>query len=411
MKAVHTGTRTLALVSAFIAFSVSALGQSMRATQGPAQRDRTELDNFFRKTLETQRFVGLGACLIKGDEIVWDGYYGYSDLEQRTPLNREDIFPLASLSKTVTATALMQLYERGSFKLDDDINDFMPIKVRNPNFPDKPITFRMLLTHTGSLEDVTSTGLKTPKGVPYPHGVTGDSNIPLREFVEDLFTPGGKYYSAEYFSKSEPGTKYSYSNFAFSLIGYLVEKIAKEDFSEYCKEHIFRPLGMDNTGWHLRDLDTTRVIFGYGFPANDSSTSYRKVLPFGEPGYPSGNLRTTMHDFARFASAFINKGRYKEYQLLKPQTVELMLTPQGIKNIPSRAFRMIDIGLAWLINDVEGVPLYTMNGFSGSIFTNAYFSVETGTAFMYYFTGITMKNMFAMVDITKKLHQSVKAIE
>jgi CubicO group peptidase (beta-lactamase class C family) len=296
-------------------------------------------------------------------------------------------------------------------KLDDDINDYIPITIRNPNFPDKPITFRMLLTHTGSLEDVTSTGLKIPQGVKYPRGVVGDSDIPLRELVEDLFTPGGKYYSAEYFSKSEPGTKYSYSNFAFSLIGYLVEKIAKEDFSEYCKENIFRPLGMNNTGWRLRDLDTNRIVFGYGFPANDSVLSYKKVRHFGEPGYPAGNLRTTLHDFAKFISAFIDKGKHKEYQLLKPQTVDLMLSPQGVKNIPTRSFKIIDIGLTWLINDVEGVQLYTMNGFSGSIFTDVFFSVKDRIAFMFYYTGISMKNMVGMVEITKKLHSAANAIE
>ena len=370
-----------------------------------------ELDEYFKSTIGTQKYVALGACLIKEDNIVWDGYYGYSNLGEQAPLKRENIFQLASLSKTVTATALMQLYEKSLFKLDDDINDFIPFQVKNPNFPDKPITFRMLLTHTGSLEDVTSTGLKIPEGVKYPRGVAGDSHIPLSEFVEELFTPGGKYYSAEYFSTSEPGTKYSYSNFAFSLIGYLVEKIAKEDFSEYCKKNIFLPLKMNNTGWFLKDLDTNRVVFGYGNPANDSITSYKKVEHFGEPGYPSGMLRTTMNDFAKFISAFINNGKCNEYQLLKPQTVTSMLTPQGVKNIASRSFPIIDIGLTWLINDIKGEQLYSMNGFSGSIFTNAYFSQESRIGIIYFFTGITMKNMPAMIEITKKLYHSVKGFD
>lgn len=371
----------------------------------------SELDGYFKSMMKTQNYVGLGACLIKGDKIVWDGYYGYANLGEKTPLTKDNIFQLASLSKTVTATALMQLYEQGLFKLDDDINDYMKLKVRNPNFPDKPITFRMLLTHTGSLEDVMSTGLKIPEGIKYPRGVAGDPHIPLNELEEELFTPGGKYYSVEYFSKSEPGTKYSYSNFAFSLIGYLVEKIAKVDFSEYCKEHIFRPLKMHNTGWFMRGLDTNKIIYGYGFPTNDSIASYRKVVHFGEPGYPAGNLRTTMTDFAKFVSAFINKGKYDNYQLLKPQTVALMLTPQGIKNIPTRSFPIIDIGLTWLINDIEGEQLYSMNGFSGSIFTNAVFSPKDRIGMIYFYTGITMKNMPAMLEITKKLYRAVKSFD
>jgi CubicO group peptidase (beta-lactamase class C family) len=269
----------------------------------------------------------------------------------------------------------------------------------------------MLLTHTGGLEDVLSTGLKVPKDVKYPRGIPGDPNIPLSELVEELFTPGGEYYSAEYFSKSEPGTKYSYSNFAFSLIGYLVEKISREDFSEYCKENIFHPLGMNNTGWYLRGLDTNKVVYGYGFPVNDTTSSYKKIKHFGEPGYPAGNLRTTINDFAKFIMAFINKGSYNGYQMLKPETVALILTPQGIKNIPSRNFPINDIGLTWLINDIGGEKLFSMNGFSGAIFTNAYFSEEKKIGIIYFYTGIIMKNMPAMIEITQKLYNSLSSFD
>ena len=386
-------------------------GQEKKEANRQAHYSIDELDNYLDNLVKSQNFVSLGACLIKDEKIVWDGYYGFSNLGERTPLKREAIFQLASLSKTVTATALMQLYEMGLFKLDDDINNYIPIKVRNPNFPEKPITFRMLLTHTTSLEDVLSNGLKIPKGVKYPRGVPGDPNISLSELVEELFTPGGKYYSAEYFSTSEPGTKYSYSNFAFSLIGYLVEKIAMKDFSEYCKANIFQPLEMDNTAWFLRELDTARIVFGYGFPTNDSLISYKKVQHFGEPGYPAGNLRTTIHDFSNFITAFINNGKYKNYQLLKPETVALMVSPQGVKDIPTRSFKIVDIGLTWLINEVEGAQLYSMNGFSGSIFAVAYFSQKEKLGIIYFFTGITMKNMMNMLEITKVLYNSVKAID
>jgi CubicO group peptidase (beta-lactamase class C family) len=381
------------------------------ASDGSGRSLGSELDHYFAGIMQKQQFVALGACLIVGDSIRWDGYYGYSNLEAKRPLKRNDIFQLASLSKTVTATALMKLYEKGMFQLDDDINNYLPFKVRNPNFPEKPITYRMLLTHTSSLEDVLSNGLKVPKGVPYPRGVAGDSNMPLSELMKELFTPGGKYYSGEYFSTSEPGTKYSYSNFAFSLIGYLVETIAKKDFSEYCKDNIFQPLGMTSTAWRLRDLDTSRVVFGYGFPDNDSIPVYKRIQHFGEPGYPAGNLRTSMHDFATFVGAFMNKGRQNDYQLLKPETVELMTNPQGIKNISTRAFKITDIGLAWLIFDVEGEQLYSMNGFSGSIFTNTYFSPKNRTGIIYFYTGIRMRTMPAMIDITKKLCESTKMFD
>ncbi|MGE5497735.1 MAG: serine hydrolase domain-containing protein, partial [Syntrophothermus sp.] len=238
-------------------------------------------------------------------------------------------------------------------------------------------------------------------------GVWGDPVIKLNEFVEGLFQPGGKYYSEDYFSRSEPGTKYEYSNISYSLLGYILERITKKDFSEYCRENIFRPLEMNNSAWYLRDLDTNRIIFGYGFPAGDTSVTYKKIRHFGLPGYPEGMLRTTMHDLSIFISALINKGRYKDFTLIKPETVSLMLSPQGIQNIPSRSFRIKDIGLTWLINDIDGTEFYSMNGFSGSIFTNAYFSPKGRTAIIYYFTGISMRNMPVVLEITRKLKEAL----
>lgn len=400
-------TKHAVLVMSAILFSLTfqalIFGQGKIDVNSPA--DGHGLDTFFANTVSSQNYVGLGACIAKGDKIIWEGAYGYADLEEKKPLREDNIFQLASLSKVVTATALMQLYEKGLFRLDDDVNLYIPVKVRNPNFPDKPITFRMLMTHTAGFDDVL------PNGNKISLGTKGDSPILLSDFVEGLFTPGGKYYSNDYFSKNQPGTKYGYSNIAFSLIGYIVEKITGKDFSEYCNEAIFRPLEMNNTNWHLKGLDTGRVVLGYGFPHGGSITSYQRVEPFGTPGYPEGMLRTTMQDFAKFLSVFINGGRYKDYQALKPETVELMLSPQGIINIPSRSFPVKDIGLSWLIFDVDGDELYSMNGFSGSIFTNALFSTKDNSIILYYYTGITMKNMQGSFDITRKLKAASKNIE
>lgn len=381
--------------AAFILLSGAAFGQAAG----------NDLDAYFQTVVSKQKHVGMGACLIKDGAITWEGYYGYANLEEKKPLDRKTIFHLASLSKTMTATALMQLHEKGLFKLDDDINGYLPFTVRNPNFPDKPITFRMLLTHTSGFADVGPASNRF--GNIFHMGVWGDSPIPLREFVPEVFTPGGKYYAAELFSTFEPGTRHEYSNIAFSLIGYLVERIAKQDFSEFCKENIFTPLEMNDTGWHLSDLDTTRVIYTYIIAPSDT-LSYRTVRPFGLPGYPEGMLRTTTRDFANFLTAFMNRGAFKGRRILKPETVDLMLSPQGLSNVPSRSFPVIDLGLTWIINDVDGEPLYSMNGFSGSIFANAYFSTKDKFAILYYATGISMQNMAGMNDVTRKLRGAVK---
>jgi hypothetical protein len=153
---------------------------------------------------------------------------------------------------------------------------------------------------------------------------------------------------------------------------------------------------MNNTSWHLRGLDTSRVVFGYGFRGNDTDV-FRKSNHFGIPGYPEGNLRTTMQDFANLILAFLNHGTFKEYSLLKPETVDLMLTPQ-VKNIPSRSNKAVDMALMWVY--LKDLDCYSMNGFSGSIFTNTVFSMKDKTGIIYFFTGIRMRTMPVSNQIT-----------
>ncbi len=402
------GYRTVAAVLTLALLTISAWGQGDRTMQDSSANAGAVLDQYFAKMVEAQRYVGLGACLIAGDTITWQGSYGYADREARIPLRQDAIIQIASLSKTVTATALMQLYEKGLMRLDDDINKYMPISVRNPHYPEIPITFRMLLTHRGGFADVTPSGQRM--GARLSSGPSGDSPIPLEEFIKSALVPGGVNYADDLFSMKKPGTTYEYSNLSFAVLGYLVEKIAKQDFADYCKENIFIPMGMKDTGWHLRDVDVSRVAYQYILIPGET-LAYKKVDHFGVPGYPAGNLRTTLRDFSHFAAAFVNKGNYKGYQMLKPETVALMLSPQHVDSIPSRAFRAIDIGLAWMIHDIDGTALYTMNGFSGSIFTSLFFSPGDRRAFMFYYTGVSMKNMAGSIDITKRLQAASRSMQ
>lgn len=390
------------IISACLMLSRFTPAQNQFNANVSEKNSQAGLDEYFHNVISKYNYVALGACLIKDQKITWEGSYGFADLEENKALKTDDIFQLASLSKTVTATALMQLYERGLFQLDDDVNKYVPFSVRNPNFPDKPITIRMLLTHTNSFDDLL------PMGNKISLGVGGDSPIPFKEYTEGLFTPGSKYYSVDYFSKTiEPGTKYSYSNISFSLIGYLVEVLSGKEFDVYCNENIFFPLEMSNTNWHLRGLDTSKCVFGYGIRPGDTSKTYKKQRHFGTPGYPEGMLRTTMQDFSHFISAFINEGRYKDFQMLKPETVKEMLTPQ-IHDVPNRTYNSMDMGLTWNILNIEGDTLYSMNGFSGSIFAVAYFSRSNKVGMIYFFTGLNIKNMQGVPDITHTLYTAIK---
>ena len=111
--------------------------------------------------------VGLSISVIENNKISYSQGFGYADIDKSIKTDTNTIYRIASISKSITASAIMKLYEEGKFKLDDDINDYLNgFEVRNPNFPDEKITFRMLLTHTSST--VSYTHLDVYKRQAYP---------------------------------------------------------------------------------------------------------------------------------------------------------------------------------------------------------------------------------------------------
>ena len=139
------------------------------------------LDDYIISKMNYYNIPGLAACIVKDGEIYWTGTYGYANIEDSVEVSDSTLFILASVSKTITGVALMQLWEKGLFQLDDDVNNYLPFEVHNPNHPDSIITFRMLLTHTSSINDNWDE-------MPY---YAGDSPIPLGEYLENYLVPGG----------------------------------------------------------------------------------------------------------------------------------------------------------------------------------------------------------------------------
>ena len=116
-------------------------------------RDESELLEFIESTMETHLIPGLSISIIKNNDIVWEKQLGYANIINNIPVDENTMFILSSISKTVTATALLQLFEEGLFNLDDDIDNYLPFNVNHPDYPLTPITFKMLLTHSSGIKD------------------------------------------------------------------------------------------------------------------------------------------------------------------------------------------------------------------------------------------------------------------
>lgn len=270
-----------------------------------------------QKKADKGGITGISIAMIKDNEVVSTYQAGLADVENNRPVTADTTFQIASVSKTVTATAVMQLYERGLLDLDDDINQYLPFQIIHPLYPQSPITFKMLLSHTAGLNDnweVYDSFYTIDSG-------GGDSDVSLEAFVQGYFVKDGQWYDPQKnFTTDAPGQEYQYSNSGYALLGYLAERISGESFPEYCKTNIFVPLQMEHTTWLLEDTDISRLAVPY-----DESDNALPHYSFAT--YPDGALKTTPEEYAHLLIAMMNDGQYKNKTILQPQTVAEMLTP------------------------------------------------------------------------------------
>jgi CubicO group peptidase (beta-lactamase class C family) len=305
------------------------------------------LDDAIAEILGEDFVPGLAATLIDGFRVVWLRGFGWADIKNRVEMTPETLLNIASVCKTITSTAVMQLSENGAIDMDGDVGRYVPFEVRNPRYPDMVITCRQLLAHRSSIKDGPAYG---------PAYACGDPEISLADWIRGCLQQGGSFYDADgNFHEWAPGTidppedPRPYSNVGYGLLAYVVECVAGISFPRYTAENVFEPLGMNDTAWYLNEIDRSRHAVPYsritedfelpdGFqnletflPASDSAPElvsgdlYPHCL-YGHPNYPDGMLRTNVSDLARFLMAMLNGGRFERTRILEQATMDTMLS-------------------------------------------------------------------------------------
>jgi CubicO group peptidase (beta-lactamase class C family) len=315
-----------------------------------------EIDDFIINEMQTRHIPGLSASIVIDDEIVWQNSYGYANIEDNILVNNETLFKIASVSKTLTASCLMQLYEQEYFDLYDSINDYLPFNVIHPSYPSTDITFHMLLTHSSGINDNWN----------YLFHFVGDSPISFQTFLQEYLVPGGLYYNeSNNFCSWEPGTGWKYSNVGVALVGYLVEIISGVNFTTYSENYLFNPLDMYESGWYLRDLDESHIAMPYHW----NGVEYE---PYGHIGWvdvPAGDLRTSSSQLINFLTMFIQNGSYNSQEILSGTTVSMMLSPQLTFNQ--------NLGLIWWKSNIGGRIVWGHGGSDYGARTQMHFDPET----------------------------------
>ena len=331
--------------------------------------------------MERYGLAAIGACIVKEGKVAWSNGFGMADLEAQRPATAGTLFPVGSVSKTVTLAAFMRLLEQGKCSLDDDVSRYLPYRLRNPRFPDRPVTLRHLLSFTAGIFDVDMQAGRNRLSFLEEER---DPQVSAAAALKGFLVPGGAHYAPENFLESPPGGRYAYSNSSYSLIGAVVERLAGRPFWEYCRDELFAPLGMKEAACRLVDLDRKRYAFGYlredGKPV--------KAQPATWPGYMDGGLRVSSRDFGRFLAMMAGGGEFAGKRVLKAETVGLMLAPQAAPGAPAgKGLPTVSRGLVWILSQAGERRIWQMNGFGPSFFAQVYFDPEKRTAGAFFTTG------------------------
>ncbi len=310
-----------------------------RSTTAPRRLDAADLAAIrarMHALVDEHQVAGIVTLIQQQGRVVEFGAYGLADTERGTPMRRDSIMAIASMTKPVTGVAMMLLYEQGLWSLDDPITKFVPgfsgLQVMREDGTLEPMrrapTMRELMSHTAG----------------FSYGFFGNTAVDRLYFDAHLLDPNSSLAElidklAQLPLKHQPGTRWEYS-IAVDIQGYLVERLSGVPYHVFVSERILKPLGMKDTGFAVSGAARSRLAFEHArgpdgrlvprLPEGGRDAVAGRVPSLPTPG---GALYSTAADYARLAQMLLNGGRLGGVRLLKPQTVALMHTnalPAGI---------------------------------------------------------------------------------
>ena len=302
----HRHNRVLQLLIAVAVAAIALTAASVTLAQTiNIDRVAADLEPEIQRTLMEGKIPSAAIALIAGDRVIWTGAYGHSNLWARTPATPSTVYLIGSTFKAMSTVALLQQMEQGKFKLDDRVSDYLTdFKIQDED-PQHPITFRHLLTHTS--------GLPADFG---PFTVWGDTVPPgLEEYLRKSLK-----------AAHPPMTSVVYSNQAYTLIGYLVQKFSGLPFKQYIQEHIFTPLEMTTTAFEPRPDMEERLSIPY--TVDEKTGSQVGAVRLKAAVWPAGLVYGTVLNQANWLIANLNGGVFKGKRLISEQTLEQMFTRQ-----------------------------------------------------------------------------------
>ena len=247
---------------------------------------------------------GISVGVVYDQKLIWAKGFGYADTEKKIAATPATIYRMASVTKTFTATAIMQLRDAGKLSLDDPVVKHLPWFKIKSLFADAPvITIRHLLTHTSGL----------PREAAFPYWL--ENNFPTIEQIKETLPQQEAAFA--------PETRWKYSNLALALAGEIVAVVSGSPYDVYVRNHILEPLGMSSSTILFPEAQRSRLAVGYGRRMPEGK---REIRPYMNcKGItPAANLSSTVEDLARYLAFEMGDGKADGRTLLKSSTLREM---------------------------------------------------------------------------------------
>jgi CubicO group peptidase (beta-lactamase class C family) len=264
--------------------------------------------------------IGLAVGVVRNGRLEFFHGHGVADIASNTPVTEDTVFRIASITKTFTAIAVMQLCEQGLIDLDAPANDYLrPYRLVPARANFRPATVRHLLTHTAGIPEARHVrDLFHPEAGPF-EGRPPILSVPFGAPLPSL----AEYYHAGLRVVAQPGTAFAYSNHGFATLGQVVEDVSGLTLERCFRERIFEPLGMEDTDLVRSERIASHLATGYTLGHRGAET----VPDRDWIGAGAGGVYSTPRDLARFAAALMNGGANEHGSILRAETLATMFEP------------------------------------------------------------------------------------
>jgi CubicO group peptidase (beta-lactamase class C family) len=349
--------------------------------------DELQVRSCVNTLLNRRPAVGLAVGVVRRGGLASFEARGLADVGSRTPVNEDTVFRIASITKTFTAIAVMQLQERGLVDLDAPANEYLRAYRLVPAKPwFRPATVRHLMTHTAGLAEVVP-----PWGVVLPDwGESVKVGRPLPSLAE--------YYRGRLRIAADPGTRFVYGNHSPATLGQLVEDVSGQSLAGYFREHIFEPLGMADSDLGRSDRVRSRLATGYDLGANGpKAVPDREFVTAG-----AASVYSTPRDMARYLAALLGGGTNEHGSVLERATLATMFAPQ-FQPDP----RLPGMGLGFFRADLGGRPVVEHRGVMPGFNSQIVVAPDEGVGVMAFTNGAKDAALWLMTESSALLRRLI----